>query len=449
MLKKMNQGRPIPTFNIFSSIAVVIGIVVGTGVFRLPPLVAKHAGNELQFILYWLAGGVISMLGALCYAELAAFNPDAGGEYHFLKQAFGKALGFLFSWGRMLVIQTGSIALIAFILGDYATTLYPLGPYSSSLYATITVVLLTALNLMGTGHSRRTQIIFTTSIVVITIFLILSGLLAGNTGETAKVLSANGSLSLFSGGAAGSAMIFVLLTYGGWNEAAYLSGELINVKRNFIKVLITGISLITILYLLVNIAYLNVLGLEGLQGSKAVGADMVRHIFGETGSLIVSVVIIFSALSTANATIITGARTNYALGRDFKPLSWLGQWNTAGNNPANALMLQGVISLLLIGLGTYSKEAVSTMVDYTAPVFWFFILLTTASLFVFRHRHKKHILPYKLPLYPLTPVLFLLVCLYMLYSSLMFTGTGAFIGVAFLLSGIPVYWVIKRKKTND
>src|SRR5690606_275723 len=151
-----------------------------------------------------------------------------------------------------------------------------------------------------------------------------------------------------TGGMAGSAMIFVLLTFGGWNEAAYLSGELINVRKNMIRVLVAGIVIITILYLLLNLSYLHVLGLDKIKESNTVGADITYAVFGTAGSYVVSLIIIFAAISTVNATIITGARTNYALGRDFKLLSFMGKWNSKRNTPVNALLIQGIIALLLI-----------------------------------------------------------------------------------------------------
>lgn len=437
--------RPQPGFTTLSSIAVVVGIVVGIGIFRLPPIVAGYSANGIQFISFWIAGGFISLMGALCYAELASSKPDAGGEYHFLDQAFGSSVGFLFTWGRMTVIQTGSIALIGFILGDYASLILDLGPYSSTMYAAMTIILLTGLNILGTSPSRRIQNLLTGTIVLMLILLSISAFVSVNPALLPD-LSADSSNpgNLFSGGSAGAAMIFVLLTYGGWNEAAYLSGELVDVKRNMIKVLLFGIIIITGLYVLVNVAYLNVLGLETLRNSQTVGADLTDKIFGPESSVIVSFLVIATALSTANATIITGARTNYALGRDFQMLRFLGKWNGKSNAPANALIVQGVIALVLVGLGVWSKEAVSTMVDYTAPVFWFFLLLTTATLFIFRFRHGPDELPFRVPLYPLTPILFLIACGYMLYSSLAFTGMGALVGVAVLAAGVPVYLLARR-----
>ncbi|WP_441000206.1 APC family permease [Fodinibius sp. SL11] len=427
-----DSGSPIKIFSNLSAIAVIIGIVVGIGIFRLPSIVAQNASSELHYIGFWLAGGLISIMGALCYAEIATKKPDAGGEYHFLTEAYGSTVGFLFSWGRMTVIQTGSIALAAFILGDYASTIYSLGTYSSSIYAGITVIGLTGLNIWGTHPAKNAQNGMTTLIVGILLLCGLAGVITGG-----EVTSQTGSSVNTS---AGAAMIFVLLTYGGWNEGVYLSAELKDVRQNMAKVLLIGLAVITILYVLINSAYLQVLGLEQLRTSETIGVDLTNNIFGSEGAFIMAVIVIISALSTANATIITGARTNYALGRDFNALGWIGKWNPHYNSPINALLVQGGISLGLVILGAFTKEAVSTMVDYTAPVFWFFILLTTITLFLFRNTEESAQDTFNVPLYPLTPILFTICCLYLLYSSVMFTGWGAMIGIAILAIGLPVYY---------
>ncbi len=431
-------GHPLKTFNNLSVIAVIVGIVIGIGIFRLPPLVAQQAASEFQFMGFWIAGGVISLLGALCYAELAAFKPDAGGEYFFLYEAYGSFPAFIFSWGRMTVIQTGTIALAAFILGDYASLLLDLGPYSSSIYAAAAIIAVTGLNLYGTAESRKAQNVLASVIVLLLVGL---GLLSFFWGTPHESASAEQLWSFPNASAAGSAMIFVLLTYGGWNEAAYLSAEIKGVEKNMAGVLSAGIILITLIYVLVNSAYIHVLGLEGLQQSDAVGSAFTEQILGAEGAIAVALIVILASLSTTNATVITGARTNYALGRDFKVLRFLDGWHGERNTPFNALLVQGGIALFLVLLGTFTEEAVATMVDYTAPVFWLFLFLSTMSLFVFRFRHDIDEFPYKVPLYPLTPILFLLACGYMLYSSLAFTGPGALFGVGILCLGIPVVMV--------
>ncbi len=433
MWDRHDGGSPRPILSNLNVVAVIIGIVIGIGIFRLPPLVAQNASTGTQFLGFWVAGGLISMVGALCYAELASLKPDAGGEYYLLRKAYGSTIGFLFSWGRMTVIQTGSIALAALILGDYASRLVDLGPYSTSIYAAVSVLLLTGLNIWGTRPSKNTQNVIT-GIVVFTLLTI------GITSLFMPFGSVDSSGSLLSTeGTTGMAMIFVLLTYGGWNEAVYLSAELKDARENMLRVLISGLAIITIVYVLVNLAYLQILGMETLRSADAIGVNLMESMIGDRGGVIISLIVIVSALSTTNATIITGARTNYAMGRDYPLLKKLGIWNQKRDTPRNALLAQGAIVMLLILLGALSDDAVSTMVDYTAPVFWFFILLTTISLFIFRSRNDLSDYPYLVPFYPLTPILFVLACSYLLYSSLAFTGIGALFGIGILALGTPLY----------
>lgn len=406
-------------------------------------MVAQHSPTVYYYIGFWILGGVISIIGALCYAELASNHPDAGGEYYFLRKAFGPAIGFLFSWGRMTVIQTGSIALAAFILGDYATVIYNLGPHSSAIYAAITVIGLTSLNIGGTHPSKKVQ---TFIAALVAGLLILAGIAGLFTNPSLPVSTQ--SAGSFSYRSAGTAMIFVLLTYGGWNEGVYLSAEIPNVRKNMWRILLLGLGIITLIYVLINMAYLHVLGLEALRHTDTIGVTLSNQIIGPGGSTVMSVIIIISALSTANATIITGARTNYALGRDFHLLAYIGRWNSTYNTPIYALIVQGGIALGLVIMGSFTPEAVSTMVDYTAPVFWLFILMTTSSLFIFRHKKQPGSQAFRVPMYPLTPILFILVCLYLLYSSIVFTGWGSLVGIGILLLGVPAYlWAKDKNKT--
>ncbi len=436
-------GRPLPTFTSGTAIAVIVGVVIGTGIFRLPSIVAAHADNPVQFILFWLAGGLLSLTGALCYSELSANHPDPGGEYYFISLTYRPIVSFLFNWGRMIVIQTGSIALVAFILGDYASLILNLGTYSPAIYAAGSVIFITALNISGTRYSQRTQFLMASLIVLTILTLSMAGLFAEGADQPVPVTSKAGNSSPHTG-FTGAAMIFVMLTYGGWSEAAYLSGELINVRKNMVRVLVIALSIITLLYLMINLAYLRVLGFDELQQSQTIGADLTNRIFGSTGSLLVAAIVVLTAFSTINATIITGARTNYALGRDFRLFRRMGQWNRNHNTPINALLIQGAITLILIAAGAWSTKAIETLVDYTAPVFWFFLLLTTLTIFIFRkkERNKKNL--FRIPGYPFMPLLFITACVLMLISSIIYTGKGSLAGVALLILGIPVYLLNKN-----
>jgi amino acid transporter len=212
--------------------------------------------------------------------------------------------------------------------------------------------------------------------------------------------------------------VFVLLTYGGWNEAAYISAEMRGRRRSLARALLWGIAIITGIYLLVNVAYLRGLGLAGMAGSEAVAADLIRRWLGERDAVLVSVLVAISSATSANATVLTGARANYALGRDFRIFRSLGRWRPWAGPPGNALLLQGAIALALVVLGSFTRSGFVTMVEYTASVFWAFFLLTGLAVIVLRRRNPESARPFTVPLYPWTPLAFCASSAYMLWSSL-------------------------------
>jgi amino acid transporter len=410
------------------AIGLIVGIVIGAGIFRTPSIVAGNASSIGAVYLGWILGGFVSLVGAMVYAELAAAYPHAGGDYYFLSRAFGHRLSFLFGWARMSVIQTGSITGVSFIFGDYASQILSLGPYSPAIYAAAAIAVLTALNVIGVRQGTTTQNLLTAMQVVGMILVIVAGLRAASPAPVAQQAAA-GSPSF------GLMMVLVLFTYGGWNEAAYVSGELRDVQHSMARVLILSILVITTLYISINWAYLHALGLSGVAGSQQVAADLMRRAFGDAGATIISIVIGISALTTVNATVFTGGRSSYAFGCDFRQFKALGRWSENTGTPVNSLLLQAAISLALVVLGVFTRKGFETIVDYTAPVFWFFFLLTGVAFFVLRSKDGRIARPFRVPLYPLPPILFCLMCGYLLYSSLAYTGVGALVGVAVLLTG--------------
>ncbi len=442
-----HKEAPAPALRVIDAVALIVGIVVGAGIFRTPSLVAANAGSETAVLLAWSIGGVVSLAGALCYAELATTYPNAGGEYHFLTRAYGRNLAFLFAWARLTVIPTGSIALMAFVFGDYASQLFRLGENSSSIYAALVVVVLTVLNILGIRQGKRAQNFLTAIealgvVIVICAGLALSGpetVAAGGGDQTAATATAPASAAW------GLMMIFVLLTYGGWNDSAYVSAEIRGARDGIARALIFSLLAVTVLYLLINMAYINGLGLPAMAQSQAVASDVMKLAMGERGALFISALIAVSALTLANATILMGARGNYALGRDFTIFSPLGRWNERVGAPINALLAQGAITLALVVLGALQRRGFETMVDYTAPVFWFFFLLTGGSVFILRARDPRTPRPFRVPLYPLPPILFCASSAYLLYSSLAFTGVGALVGIAVLAAGALLLLVARRK----
>ncbi|MGH9943766.1 MAG: APC family permease [Pyrinomonadaceae bacterium] len=429
-------AEPQPVLSLFDAVALIVGIVVGAGIFRTPSLVAANAGSSEAFIAAWVLGGLVSLVGALCYAELATAFPSAGGDYHFLMRAFGRRLAFLFAWARMSVIQTGSIALLAFIFGDYVSQIYHLGEYSSVIYAACAVVGLTGVNVAGLSFGTGTQKLLTTVEVLGVLLIIVAGFFfAPAVAVETGMVVATATTATNANTSFGLTMVFVLLTFGGWNEAAYISAELRAGRKRIAQALLLGVLIITALYLLVNFAYLNALGLSGMAQSEAVAGDLIRLAFGNGGAWLIGLLVAVSALTSANATIFTGARTNYALGRDFPVFAPLGRWNPHTAAPINAFVVQGLISLALVGLGLLTRKGFATIVEYTAPVFWLFFLLVGIALFVLRRKEPETKRPFRVPLYPLTPLIFCLTSAYLLYSSLVYTGLGALVGVAVLSAG--------------
>jgi APA family basic amino acid/polyamine antiporter len=441
--RAVGTAAPKPLLSVTDGVLLMCGMVIGAGIFKAPSIVAGNTSSGFEFLFAWVLGGVVSLCGALVYAELASRYPETGGEYAFLSRGWGRGAAFVFAWARMTVIQTGAIAAVAFVFGDYASEIVRLGDKSSAIYAAIAVVALTALNLAGTLQSKTLQVILQYLLFAGLLFIGIAGLVAGSPAKPAAA-AAPGSLSF------GLAMIFVLLTYGGWNEAAYLGGEVRDARRNMLRVLVIGILVVTGLYLLVNAGYLAALGLEGMKGSKAVAADVMRLVTGEKGAVLLSLIVCVAALTTMNAAIFTGARTTYAMGRDFSVFSRLGAWRESGSTPANALVLQGAISLLLVLASSFTPDGFTAMVAYTSPVFWTFFLLTGLTLFVFRRRGGEAP-AFRVPLYPVVPIAFLAMCVYMLYSSINYVrfavsfGVPVLAGLVIMAAGIPLYFLTRKK----
>lgn len=437
-------------------VMLIVGVVIGAGIFKAPSMVAGMAGSTAWMFGAWLLGGVISLIGALCYAELTTAYPNAGGDYHFLKRAYGRTVSFLFGWARFSVITTGSIALLAFVFGDYMQQALPLpalgAAAGSAAYAIAAIGVLSWVNLRGIKAGTSAQTWLTLLEVAGLLLIVVAALFLAGTGSPAPV-SPTGVGTAAPGPAAtfGLAMVFVLLTYGGWNEAAYISAELKDRRRNMVKALVLSILIITALYLVVVWAYWRGLGLEGMARSEALAADLMKAAFGTAGEKIISALVAIAALTSINATMIVGARTSYAVGRDWPALGKLALWDSARGTPVHAMRAQSAAALLLVLLGTWTGGGFKAMVEFTAPVFWLFFLLSGVALFVLRVREPKVERPFRVPLYPVLPLIFCASCAYMLWSSLSYVYSqslgglnAAWIGVGVLFAGGVLLWLVSR-----
>jgi len=436
-------GVPRQTLSLFDAIAMIVGLIVGAGIFGTASIVAGATGSENMMIAVWVAGGIFSIIGALCYAELATAFPSAGGEYHFLQRAYGNSLSFLYGWARMTVIVAGSIAVFAYLFGDYMTRVIDLGAYSSAIWAALVVSVLTLVNYIGIREGKATQNLFTLLEVGGLVLIVVAGLILAPAPAAAPPVAA-GEGPWYMGAGLGTAMLFVLFTYGGWNDAAYISAEVRNRERNMVRALLCAIGIVTVLYVLVNLAYLKGLGFDAMARSNAVAADLLKAVWGPTGEKVISIMIAIAALTSVNGSIIVGARSNYALGRDWPILGFLGRWDEASGSPRAAMVVQGVIALALVAFGAIQKTGFKGLVEYSLPVFWGFFLLTGIALFVLRAKQPDAPRPFRVPLYPVIPGLFVLMCGYLLWSSLTYHRTHALVGLGVLAIGAVVMLVARK-----
>lgn len=422
---------------------MIVGIVIGAGIFRVPADVAAAAGSEWQALGLWLLGGLAALCGALSYAELATRYPSIGGEFHFLRLAWGPRLAALFVWARIAVMQTGAIATVAFVAGDYAAGVWPGGP-PPSLWAALAIAAVTAANMASLEAGRRSQQIFVSVELLAIAAVIAAALFLGATGGEARL---EGSGSPPPGTGLGLALVFIMLAYGGWNEAAYLSAETRDGPAALVRALIFGLGGVTMLYLAVNAAFLFTLGREGLAGTPAPATVLLGAAFGPAASALVGLAVVVAALSTMNATIITGARAMCAAGQQVPAIRALGGWDQARSVPRPALVVQAIVALMLAAYGATTRDGFAAMVAFGAPVFWLFLALTAGALFMLRWRHpaKKG---FGVPLYPIVPLVFLGVCLAMLWSSLDYARfllassesgrLAGILGILILAAGIPL-----------
>jgi len=427
-----------------SAVALIVGIVIGAGIFKTPSLVAGISGDAGWALVLWLVGALISIVGALCYAELCTAYPNAGGDYHFLHRAFGRNISFIYGWSRATIINTGSIALLAFVFGDYMSTLVNLGAYSSAIWALLIVLVLTVVNLAGIHASSRMQNWLTVTEIV--------GLLAVVAAGFWVDAPASGTLQWFAQAPApaqwGLCLVFVLLTFGGWNEAAYISAELKGGPRTMVWVILASMLTLTVIYLLVNTALLFGLGLNGLSQSKTAAGDLLGLAFGPWAQKALGLFVAIAALTSINATMFVGARTNFAVGSDWKALRKLGQWQLDIGSPKQALTLQALISIGLIALGTQEADGFSAMVEFTAPVFWGFLFLVGLALLWLRQTDTLTVRPFKVPLYPVLPLIFCAACAWLTYSSVTYAISQKAIHVSLWLiaSGILALLILRARE---
>jgi APA family basic amino acid/polyamine antiporter len=429
------EASPRRELTLFDSICIIVGIIIGAGIYETAPTVAGCLGSGPGLLAIWLAGGMLALTGALCYAELATAYPRQGGDYVYLTRAYGRWAGYMFGWSQLAVVRPGDIALMAFIFARYAQTLYVPIDNSGLFYAAAVIVVLTGINILGVKAGKWTQNLLTVTKVLGLLAIILVGWSAP------APVAAPVRPEAFTWGGLQLALILVLFTFGGWNEMAYVAAEIKRPHPNIVRALVIGTLAVTGLYLLINGAFLSALGLAGMSRSQAVAVDTVGKVFPEAAGRAIAVLICISALGAVNGLIFTGARISYALGADHRSFRPLGIWHPRLGTPVSALLVQGGLSLAIV---LTAGSFIDTIL-YTAPVVWLFFLGTGLSVFVLRQKEPHLARPYEVAAYPLTPLVFAASCTFMLYSSLSYALANKPLGLLILAGVLLVGMLVYRR----
>jgi len=429
--------------SLFDSTCIIVGIIIGAGIYRTAPDVAKGALCWWGVLAIWVVGGLLSLCGGLGYAELASAYPREGGDYVYLSRAYGRWAGFLFGWVQLSIVRPGDIAAMAFAFATYAGKLYdPLAksgiPYGQRIYAIAAVVILTVINILGVKEGKWTQNILTTVKALGLLAIVSVALVAPHGPATASAETVDAlPLSL--------ALILVLFTYGGWNEMAYVAAEVKKPRRNIVRALVLGTVSVTVLYLLVNGAFLYTLGYAGTATSEAVASDSISAVFPKMGGRMISALVCISALGAVNGLVFTGARISYAVGADHRALRPLGKWHPRTGTPVWALAVQGMIAVgLIVVLGSFVNAII-----YTAAAVYSFYLATSVAVIVLRFKERDVERPYRVTGYPVTTIVFCAVCAFLIYSAVSYalaeTPIGLLISSGALLAGVLIYWLTNTR----
>ena len=427
-----------------------IGSVIGSGIFRTPGPILKQVGGSIGLsMLVWIVGGVLSLLGALTYAELAASNPEAGGLYCYIRDGFGRAPAFLYGWCLFLVIASGSVAALARVFSEYLAKVLPISPVTQTFIAVVMIAVVTAVNVWGTRKSADLQ--NWTTLIKVGIIVVLSAALLSLGRHAGEMLPAMGATQHGAGMISnfGLAMIAVLWAYEGWQFGTYSAGEVIDPQKAFPRAFLLGSLVLMGLYLIAVFAYLFALGPAATAASDAIAATAVGAVLGTWAGKIVALTILISTFSAANSVILTAPRVFYAMAQDDLFFKKLAVVHVNFRTPMFAIVALGAWSAVLVcagELGTFKK-----LIEGVIFIGWIFYGLGAASIFPIRRNSAGQPIPYRVPGYPWTPLLFVLAAAAIVGNAvyLAFRDPSQFLNLAaaivLFLLGLPAYLFWRKR----
>jgi basic amino acid/polyamine antiporter, APA family len=434
----VNAAPDLPRrLGLIDALSIVIGIVIGGGIFLVPNLVAQQLKSATAILAVWVFAGAISFIGALACAELGTALPSTGGQYVFLREAYGPLIGFLCGWTMFMVARTAQVAWLAVTMALYVSYFVPLSTAASKLLGIGAIALFTGINYRGVTAGAMVQRVFTLAKVVGLLVIVGSAFLwSGKAVPTAAGVAGGFSLSRF-----GVALIATLLAYDGWVQLSFVAGEIRNPQRNVFLALALGSIACIAIYVLANMAYLRVLPIEEIATSNHVGATAAQRVLGSGGGSFVSLTILISILGTLNGCFLTSPRIYFAQARDGLFFRKFGEVHPRHQTPGFAIVAQGVWAVVLLVSGSYE-----TLTDYAIFALWISYGLMVAGVILLRHKRPDLARPYRMWGYPVTPALFLAITGWFLVNALRTRPIPSLAGLLLIATGIPVYFVWTRQR---
>ena len=415
------------------------GGIIGSGIFMVPAAVAMFTGSASLFFMVWIAGGIVSLFGALSVAELGAAMPRAGGQYVYLSEAYGPVWGYLYGWSAVAVINTASIAAVGVAFSEYLRFFFPITDVSIKGIAVATIVLLTIINILDVKSGARFQNLFTISkLGAIFVIIILGLVMEGGSNQNLSPFFSDQSFTELVG-PLGLAMVSVLWTFDGWIFITYVAGEVKNPGRNIPLSLIFCMLIVVTIYLLLNYVLIYTLGFTGMNGSDLVVSDAASVFLGNKGAAIVTLIILISLIGANNGFVLTSARINYAMAKDKLFFYQASQIHPRFKSPSNALIIQCVWASLLTFTGTFNQ-----LITYIIFASWIFYGMSAGAVIILRNKKPDMERPYKTPLYPWIPIIFILFAIFLTINTIIEAPRDAAIGAGIILAGLPMYYYWKK-----
>ena len=426
---------------LFDSTMIVMGGIIGSGIFMNPSVVAQQVHTPFLILGAWTLGGLFALAAAFIWAELAALRPDVGGQYAYLREAFHPGVAFLYGWVLLLVIQTGGMAAVAVTFARYFVELTNI-PIAHAYFAAIVLTVLTIINCLGVRAGSTVQsILMVLKILAIAALVICGFAFAGKSTLSPELLDRPPSLDLLT--VFGAAMVPVIFAYGGWQTATFVAGEIKEPRKNLPRGLIFGVTGVVLLYVAANVVYIGVLGTSGLAASTAAASDVMRRALGDFGARAIAAGIAISTAGFLSQSMLTAPRVYFAMAKDGLFFKQVATVHPRTRAPIVAIAVQGALAIIIALLGTYDR-----ILNYVVSVDAIFFALTACCIFILRKRQPGEAGTTRVPGHPVTTIVFIAICVLVVINTVYRYPDNTLIGIAIMIAGVPAYWFWRWRNTQ-